>query len=851
MRGEAQRVRCLGLAYQFSQDRRYAQAAKERLVACAERIPNGGLSGGRYGYNTGYALHNMAGAYDLVYDSPVFSPADRQKIESMFRAAFAGVKLNKDVMRINNRGAICLGSMASIAFCLQDRELIEWVINGPYGFNYHMHKGIGDDGIWTEGVGYGYMALGKPHGYSWNCGYLAVAEAAYHAGIDLYSHPRFKRILDAPLEYAFPDFSLPANGHCAYSASFLGRGRFYLKPWTRTRDPRYAWLISEQLQRAASGQASSLDLFLLAGANEADFSSAQAQPPPTVGSALFGQIGHAMLRTGRDESQVCVFLDYGPFGSHGNPDKMSLSLYAHDHVLCPDGITGYRYLNTFMYECQTVGHNTVVADETTQFPTVDRTLNAWLPAPGVKIVDAEDIQAYPGVKLRRSVALTDVYVLDVFAVASDEEHRYDWVYRNFGPLEVSPKLTPRPGTLGVTDGYQYITGVRRGPAEGDWTAEWDLSEMNLVWNSSFEFQTGAAWQIMGWRIPSREWRRYVSVDTDTHRRGKQSLRIELPKGKRESVHLLAAYKRNRFRAGKTYLLEAHVRARDVRPAEGAVGLWVGDQLVGKLSAQDAAAAGERWVKIGGTYNARTTNRDMVKIGLDGIDGGTVWFDDVSLRIREDGTNALRLTMLGCPGTEVITSDGEGLRPFQQALLFARRHAQDTVFACVMEPYYGQPTVQAVRPLAPASAGDRAGIEVVTNRSVDRFLVSYAPGRKTCAGLATDAMIAAVSLDRATDTLRHLCMGRGTSVAAGPWALQTTKPATLHLAASDRAYVLRVWGQYRGRVAITGPDLAADWTVSGLDSDAGAGAKVEASFTGQSMRFGIAGGRAYRLAGSRR
>ena len=841
MRGEAYHPKIMGLAYQLSQDRKYAQGVRERLLAYAEKFPKGNMCRGGYGYTTGYALGDTATAYDLIYESGVLTPEDHQKIEAMLSEGFRG--MSRYVLGINNRSAVCLGAMAAIAFCLQDREMIEWTINGPYGFNYHIQEGIGDDGLWIEGISYGYMGLGG--GVS--SGYLAVPEAAYHAGIDLYSHPRFKRLLSAPLEYAFPDFSLPANGHCSYSISLLGQqeARRYLKPWARLRDPGYAWVISEglQIENWLPLGGHSGDLFLMGGNAQADFSGGQA---PKLETKLFPQIGHAMLRSGQDENEICVFLDYGPFGDHGNPDKMSICLYAHDSLLSPDGITGYWWPKTFMYECQTIGHNTMLVDEKTQFPTGDRKLNAWLPAPRIKIVDAEDDQANPGVKMRRTLALADGYLLDLFAVASDQEHRYDWAYHNFGQLKVNAQLEPRAGTLGVRDGYQYITGVSRGDVAQTWAAEWDLNEMNLVWNSSFELQTGPVWQVTGWRIPSSGWRPYVTVDSEVHRTGRQSLRIQVPEGNQEFVYLLATYKLNRFRGGKKYLLEGYVRISDPRAAEGEVGLWVGEQLICKLPAQEAAAASKDWVKISGVYQPRETNRELVRVGLRNAPGATVWFDDVSVRIREQGANALRLTMLGSPGTELIASEGEGLRPFHQPLIIVRRKAKNTVFATVMEPYYGRPTVRAIRPMPSKSPEGQAGVEVVTDDSLDRFAVSYSPGAKSFADLSLEGMVAATSFDAKSKALRYLCLGEGTKVKDGGWSLETAQPATLYLEHREGSYLLQTWGEYKGPVTIKGPGVGRYTRVRELTLEGKPGKEIKTVPAAQGISFDMESGKAYWL-----
>ncbi len=838
MKGVARAAKDLGFLYQLTQERRYAAAARERLVAIAKRLPKGNLCRGGYGYVTGYALHNAAIGYDFIYDSDALSAADRRLIESMLRAGFRGMSRHGDVMSINNRGAVCLGAMASIAFGLQDRGLIEWVVNGPYGFNYHMQFGVGDDGIWIEGVSYGFMAMGKI--FDWYCGYMAVAEAAHRAGLDLYSHPRFKRLFDAPLEYAYPDYGLPANGHCAYGQSLLGeqRARRYIKAWIRLRDPRYLWVISEGLKVhdwLPLGYGG--DLYVLAGHLDADFSPG---PAPVLKSELFPQVGHAMLRAGQGDDAMAALFDYGHFGSHGNPDKLSITFFAHGHLLSPDGITGYWRPETFMYECQTIGHNTVVVDERTQFPTGSKTLNAWLPARGVTMVDAQDEEANAGVAMRRTLALTDRYLLDVFTVAGDRPHRYDWAFHAFGALQTSVPLTPQAGTLGVTDGYQYLTGVRRGETGKTWSAEWDLNEMNLVWNASFELQTGKPWQVVDWRIPEASWRQFVRVDAARPHAGRLCLRITQPQGSREPVRLIAVGRPLRFHAGKRYHADAFVRVSDPAAAAGEVGVWIGDRLVCKLSRKDAAAAAKGWVAIQGVYRPKTTKREFLRIGVKNVTGADVWFDDVRLCEQDGRAHALKLTMLAGPDTEVITSDCRGLRPFQQPQLIVRRRGERTTFVAVFEPYYGRPAVESVRALGPRS------VEIATRRTVDRYLVSDAARREAGDGLSVKGKVGAVSTDRATRQLRWLCLANGDYVSAGGWSLSTAGPATLCLEREARGLVLRAWGAYRGVVSVQGPGVVGLRRVCEL-SAAGAPARdVRMAASPRGARFAIEPGKAYAL-----
>ena len=88
-----------------------------------------------------------------------------------------------------------------VGFLLDDKELIRKAIDDPKsGFRQQIAKGVHDDGMWLEGSsGYHFFTIE---------GLWPLAEAARHAGIDLYS-PRFKSMFDGPLNLAMPDLRLP------------------------------------------------------------------------------------------------------------------------------------------------------------------------------------------------------------------------------------------------------------------------------------------------------------------------------------------------------------------------------------------------------------------------------------------------------------------------------------------------------------------------------------------------------------------------------------------------------------------------------------------------------------------
>jgi hypothetical protein len=81
--------------------------------------------------------------------------------------------------------------------------------------------------------------------------------------------------------------------------------------------------------------------------------------------------------------------------------------------------------------------------------------------------------------MRRRIAVFDGLVLDVFEVASDTEHTYDYLYHNFGTLEPALTTTAREEPLGRGAGYQHMRDIRAASANGDWSATFRQEGANV------------------------------------------------------------------------------------------------------------------------------------------------------------------------------------------------------------------------------------------------------------------------------------------------------------------------------------------------------------------------------------
>ncbi len=389
----------LGKGYAFTGERAYAEKAREILLAYGERYVDfpyhnnrdqESRSGGRlYAQTLDEAVDiiKVAWAYDLIYDSGVFSEADRATIEDGYLREVARTIMRHDG-RMSNWQSWHNAGVAAIGFCLRDDDLASHAINGVHGLRYQLRASVLPDGFWYEGTAaYHFYALDA---LRW------TVEAAYHSGIDLYDNAAYKSLYDAPLLYVFPDLKFPAvNDSDIFSLA--GRSSLYDLAYARFGDESYLNVAT----RGTRGE-----MGLLWGVDELPAATGMDLP-----SRDFEGLGAAVLRTGSGEDQVYMHLDYGAHGGgHGHPDKLTVILHALGRELAPDpGRLAYGAPLHGQWYRQTIAHNTVTVDGASQRPTEGRLL-LFHDGEAIKVASAESDAAYDGVTMRRTVLLAADYM---------------------------------------------------------------------------------------------------------------------------------------------------------------------------------------------------------------------------------------------------------------------------------------------------------------------------------------------------------------------------------------------------------------------------------------------------------
>ncbi|MBT8219296.1 MAG: heparinase II/III family protein, partial [Bacteroidia bacterium] len=218
----------------------------------------------------------------------------------------------------------------------------------------------------------------------------------------------------------------------------------------------------------------------------------------------------SILRAQKNGYEVSLIFKATAQGlGHGHYDKLSYLIYDDsDEVLQDYGAArwvnidqkaGGRYLpeNT-SWAKQTIAHNALVVDQQSHFGgkyeiAVDKHSEPFFydfSNPDFSISSAKELQAYPDVKMHRTVVLfnDDEFVkpvaIDIMSVHSNANHQYDLAFQYAEQLmQVNGAINtlPVPGVMGNDHGYQHVY------KEG--TVANDSDNFTFTWFKDLKFYT--------------------------------------------------------------------------------------------------------------------------------------------------------------------------------------------------------------------------------------------------------------------------------------------------------------------------------------------------------------------------
>lgn len=469
-------ARDLATVYAIEGDQTCAKAAGKILVSFGEYYEKyvRGKKPPRLMWQTldeaTYILAAVA-AYELIYDSDVFSPEDRATIEGKWlRPTAEFIKSQTRVIHNihcwQNSALLCLGLV------LKDNSLVDFAMNDPRsGFRRQIAEGVLEDGMWYE-CSFGY------HFYTISALENTIVPAMNN-GMNISTElVKVRKMFLLPILCADRHFELPSPNDGSGGKLWDKTGAYEFAYWLFPDESRFGGVLQLNYSESASGRSGRS--VLLYGRDELP----EAGLEPERESVNLEASGLAVLRAWPGDSYLYAVMDYGPQGGgHGHPDKLNVILSGLGQMFSPDlGSAGYGLRIHGSWYRQSLSHNVVVVDRQSQRPSAGKLVD-FRGTGDVQWVSARAEEAYRGVRWQRTVFLCDEgYLVIADSLESADDHLFDWVYHSLGNLTVTgAELSPMSREeFGNQPGYDVPTELRAGKASAEVIATWELGRGRRV-----------------------------------------------------------------------------------------------------------------------------------------------------------------------------------------------------------------------------------------------------------------------------------------------------------------------------------------------------------------------------------
>jgi hypothetical protein len=488
-----------GTLFQITGDVRYARFVREMLDKYAVLYPTLGPHPLAKDQAPGKLFHQSlneanwlvatAIAYDCVYDW--LKPEERARYErNVFRpmADWLSVTQAGEFDRIHNHGTWAVAAVGMIGYVMHDTSYVNRSIFGTKrdksgGFLRQLDLLFSPDGHYMEGPYYIRYAL---------LPFFQFAEA-------------IERNQPSLRIYQYRDRILQKGLYSAVQTTFPDGVFAPINDASRTMDittPEAVLAVDLAYHRYGAnanllGEAALQDQVILNGAGLAvarDMASRSTPPRATWPSVEFSDGpdgaggGLGILRTGDGRDATMLLMKYGVHGQgHGHFDKLHFIFYNSGNEVVPDyGFSrwiniepkfGGRYLpENDSYAKQTIAHNTVVVDQSSQsngnYPADEKKAGQrhFFDAenPAVQVMSAKADGFYDGVGMQRTMfllrdaRLSQPVVVDIYRLTNTAggEHTYDFPIHFRGQLIATNVKYAAHATeqraLGTSAGYQHI-----------------------------------------------------------------------------------------------------------------------------------------------------------------------------------------------------------------------------------------------------------------------------------------------------------------------------------------------------------------------------------------------------------
>jgi len=512
-----------GVIFQITANQKYAIYIRNMLMEYAKLYPtlpqhptNRSYAPGKLFWqclNDANWLVYMSQAYDCVYDW--LKPEERKILEhDLFRpyADYLSIGSPQFFNRIHNHSTWGIAAVGMIGLVMNDQELINRALKGLKEDQIPKDQKDNDGGLikMPGQVGAGFFAqldyLFSPDGY--------YSEGAYYQRYASYPIMLFAE----SLENCRPDLKI-----FEYRNHLLEKS---LYATLNMADSKGELFPINDAQKGMSYNSrelvSAVDIiYHFCGKNPALLSIAKLQNSVLLDDTGFsvakglaegkekpfikqsvelhdgwngdeGAVG--IIHAGDSSDKLSLVMKYTSQGmGHGHYDKLSFSMYDKGAEVLQD-YGSARFVNidqkfggAYLKENnswakQSIAHNTLVVNEKSHFNGDFETGNKYhsdsyffnVQDKNIQIMSAKDQNAYPGIKMHRTMAvITDEafekpIVFDIFRVQSENENQYDLPFLFLGQMMSTNFKYTVPETLvplGKAFGYQHLWKTGEGHAQ--------------------------------------------------------------------------------------------------------------------------------------------------------------------------------------------------------------------------------------------------------------------------------------------------------------------------------------------------------------------------------------------------
>ncbi len=528
-----------GVMYQLTGDERYAEYVRKMLKGYADMYPDLPVHPARFTKTPGKIFYQVlneavwlvyaANAYDCVYD---YIPADERKyIESnLFRPMVDfmenGLPENRKAFNsMHNFGTWMTAGTAMIGYVMNDEVMVKKALygsdmNGSTGFLRQLDVLFSPDGYYDEGPGYQRYAIFP---------FVTLAECIDRndPGLEVFRYRNgiLGKAVNTLLQCTYEgdvflmNDAIQKNIH-TYEILFSTNIAYKSDP----SDTGMLGMIERQ-GIVTLTDAGALASEAIAAGQATDFRFRSGM----IASGPEGKDGGLGIIRFQGQGDPCVTLKATTHGGgHGHFDRLSIMYFNGGVPVIPDygsarfinvvskAKGGYAPENT-TFAKQSIAHNTMSVDSSCHFGGVPKEALKEsakvefydFSDPKMQIMSASDTNAYPGVRLCRTVALLSLekfdhpVVLDIFRASSDSSHVYDLPYYynghlmsvNFGYDKDFSSLSP----MGTGTGYRHLWKEASGiPSDGFTQLTWlengtfyTLNSWSSIQYTDYLVKTGA------------------------------------------------------------------------------------------------------------------------------------------------------------------------------------------------------------------------------------------------------------------------------------------------------------------------------------------------------------------------